>query len=191
MWSSQARRSRCMAAGASSPTSARHCAVGIGVRGPGRSGPDLGDALLGLLEREPAMGAPMPVTTGWRTAMSPAVGRLVRTDLKLMTRDPLVLTFAFAVPVVTLLVIGGAFSTTPEPGPAGANPSVPASGYPRRRARSSSRSTTRSKDSSTSNVTAGTFRMACSPRPAAHPRADRHLSQRPGGQPLMRSMRWS
>jgi hypothetical protein len=71
---------------------------GIGVRGLGRSGPDLGDALLGLLEREPAMGAPIPVTTGWRTAMSPAVGRLVRTDLKLMTRDPLVLTFAFAFP---------------------------------------------------------------------------------------------
>jgi hypothetical protein len=29
------------------------------------------------------------------------------------------------------------------------------------------------------------------PRPAAHPRADRHLSQRPGGQPVMRSTRWS
>ena len=49
--------------------------------------------------------------------MSPAVGRLVRTDLKLMTRDPLVLTFVFAFPVVTMLVIGGAFSTAPEPGP--------------------------------------------------------------------------
>ena len=96
--------------------------------------------------------------------MSPAVGRLVRTDLKLMTRDPLVLTFVFAFPVVTMLVIGGAFSTAPEPGPAGANPSVPASGCPGRRARSSSRSTTRSKDSSTSNVTAGTSRTACSPR---------------------------
>jgi hypothetical protein len=46
--------------------------------------------------------------------MSPAVGRLVRTDLKLMTRDPLVPTFAFAFPV-TMLVIGGAFSTAPEP----------------------------------------------------------------------------
>ena len=45
--------------------------------------------------------------------MSPAVGRLVRTDLKLMTRDPLVLTFAFAFSVVTMLVIGGAFSTAP------------------------------------------------------------------------------
>jgi ABC-2 type transport system permease protein len=50
--------------------------------------------------------------------MSPAVGRLVCTDLKLMTRDPLVLTFVFAFPVVTMLVIRGAFSIAPEPGPA-------------------------------------------------------------------------
>ena len=45
--------------------------------------------------------------------MSPAVGRLVRTDLKLMTRDPLVLTFVFAFLVVTMLVIGG---TAAHPG---------------------------------------------------------------------------
>ena len=63
-------------------------------------------------------------------ALCRGVGRLVRTDLKLMTRDPLVLTFAFAFSVVTMLVIGGAFSTALEPGPAGANPDVPAGGCP-------------------------------------------------------------
>jgi len=47
--------------------------------------------------------------------MSTAVGRLARTELKLMTRDPLVLTFVFAFPVVTMLIIGGAFGTDPDP----------------------------------------------------------------------------
>ena len=40
--------------------------------------------------------------------MNTAVGRLVRAELKLMTGDPLVLTFVFAFPVVTMLIIGGA-----------------------------------------------------------------------------------
>jgi ABC-2 type transport system permease protein len=43
--------------------------------------------------------------------MSTAVGRLVRAEIKLMTRDPLVLTFVFAFPIVTMLIIGGAFGT--------------------------------------------------------------------------------
>jgi ABC-2 type transport system permease protein len=46
--------------------------------------------------------------------MSTAVGRLVRAELKLMTRDPLVLTFVFAFPIVTMLIIGGAFGTQPD-----------------------------------------------------------------------------
>jgi len=46
--------------------------------------------------------------------MSTAVGRLVRAELRLMTRDPLVLTFVFAFPIVTMLIIGGAFGTTPD-----------------------------------------------------------------------------
>ena len=48
--------------------------------------------------------------------MNSAVGRLVKAELKLMTRDPLVLTFVFAFPVVTMLIIGGAFGTTPDRG---------------------------------------------------------------------------
>jgi len=52
-----------------------------------------------------------------------AMGRLVRAELKLMTRDPLVLTFVFAFPVVTMLIIGGAFGTAPDPAFDGVNPS--------------------------------------------------------------------
>src|ERR1700760_1747555 len=54
--------------------------------------------------------------------MNTAVGRLVRAELKLMTRDPLVLTFVFAFPVVTMLIIGGAFGTRPDPAFDGTNP---------------------------------------------------------------------
>ncbi|HEV2935838.1 MAG TPA: ABC transporter permease [Streptosporangiaceae bacterium] len=54
--------------------------------------------------------------------MNIAIGRLVKAELKLMTRDPLVLTFVFAFPVVTMLIIGGAFGTKPNPGFEGANP---------------------------------------------------------------------
>jgi len=44
-----------------------------------------------------------------------AMGRLIKAEMKLMVRDPLVLTFVFAFPVVTMLIIGGAFGTTPTP----------------------------------------------------------------------------
>ena len=54
--------------------------------------------------------------------MSTAVGRLVRAELRLMTRDPLVLTFVFAFPIVTMLIIGGAFGTSPDPAFDGVNP---------------------------------------------------------------------
>ena len=46
--------------------------------------------------------------------MNSAVGRLVQAELKLLTRDPLVLTFVFAFPIVTMLIIGGAFGTQPD-----------------------------------------------------------------------------
>ena len=42
-----------------------------------------------------------------------AVGRLVRIELKLMLREPLTLIFVFVFPVVTMLIIGGSFGTTP------------------------------------------------------------------------------
>src|ERR1700729_1751497 len=45
--------------------------------------------------------------------MNSAVGRLVHAELKLMVREPLALTFVFVFPVVTMLIIGGAFGTQP------------------------------------------------------------------------------
>ena len=54
--------------------------------------------------------------------MNTAVGRLVRAELRLMTRDPLVLTFVFVFPIVTMLIIGGSFGTEPDPAFAGTNP---------------------------------------------------------------------
>jgi ABC-2 type transport system permease protein len=55
--------------------------------------------------------------------MNPAVRRLVGTEITLMKRDPLTLTFVFAFPVLTMLIIGGAFGTEPDVAFAGTNPS--------------------------------------------------------------------
>jgi ABC-2 type transport system permease protein len=55
--------------------------------------------------------------------MNSAVGRLVGTELTLMRRDPLTLTFVFAFPVLTMLIIGGAFGTKPDVGFNYTNPS--------------------------------------------------------------------
>lgn len=54
--------------------------------------------------------------------MSARAGRLLRTELVLMLRDPLVLTFVFVFPVVTMLIIGGSFGSTPDRAFDGANP---------------------------------------------------------------------
>jgi len=54
--------------------------------------------------------------------MTGTVGRLVRTELTLMRRDPLTLTFVFVFPVVTMLIIGGSFGTDPDVAFDGANP---------------------------------------------------------------------
>ena len=54
--------------------------------------------------------------------MNTTVGRLVRAELRLMTRDPLVLTFVFAFPVVTMLIIGGSFGIKPNAAFNGADP---------------------------------------------------------------------
>lgn len=54
--------------------------------------------------------------------MNTAIARLVRSELRLMARDPLVLSFVFVFPIVTMLVIGGSFGTKPDPAFSGANP---------------------------------------------------------------------
>ncbi len=51
-----------------------------------------------------------------------AVGRLVRAELRLMVRDPLVLTFVFVFPVVTMLIIGGSFGRGGDPAFEGTDP---------------------------------------------------------------------
>jgi ABC-2 type transport system permease protein len=43
-----------------------------------------------------------------------AAGRLVSTEIRLLLRDPLTLTFVFAFPVLTMLIIGGSFGTEPD-----------------------------------------------------------------------------
>jgi ABC-2 type transport system permease protein len=49
--------------------------------------------------------------------------RLMRAEFTLTLRDPLVLTFVLVFPIVTMLIIGGAFGTEPDVAFAGQNPS--------------------------------------------------------------------
>ena len=46
--------------------------------------------------------------------MTSTAARLLRAELRLTVRDPLVLTFVLVFPIVTMLIIGGAFGTTPD-----------------------------------------------------------------------------
>ena len=52
-----------------------------------------------------------------------AVLRLVRAEFRLMTRDPLVLTFVLVFPIVTMLVIGGSFGADDVDAFSGVDPS--------------------------------------------------------------------
>ena len=52
-----------------------------------------------------------------------AVLRLVRAEFRLMTRDPLVLTFVLVFPIVTMLVIGGSFTAEDADAFSGVDPS--------------------------------------------------------------------
>lgn len=55
--------------------------------------------------------------------MRSQTARLIRAELTLMRRDPLVLTFVFVFPIVGMLIIGGAFGTTPNSAFDNTNPS--------------------------------------------------------------------
>jgi ABC-2 type transport system permease protein len=55
--------------------------------------------------------------------MNGPVARLVRAEFRLMTRDPLVLTFVLVFPIVTMLIIGGSFTADDADAFAGADPS--------------------------------------------------------------------
>jgi ABC-2 type transport system permease protein len=52
-----------------------------------------------------------------------ATRRLIRAEVRLVFRDPLVLTFVLVFPVVTMLIIGGSFGTKPQAAFAGTDPS--------------------------------------------------------------------
>jgi ABC-2 type transport system permease protein len=53
-------------------------------------------------------------STGLPRRAASATRRLVTAEIRLMIRDPLTLTFVFAFPVVTMLIIAGSFGRTPD-----------------------------------------------------------------------------
>ncbi|QCW51394.2 ABC transporter permease [Nocardioides dongxiaopingii] len=62
---------------------------------------------------------PTPGTAGTRPSgragrHPSATRRLVAAELRLLRRDPLTLTFVFVFPVISMLIIGGSFGTTPD-----------------------------------------------------------------------------
>lgn len=60
--------------------------------------------------------AATPSTDGPGGARRPhsAVRRLLTAELRLLLRDPLTMTFVLAFPIITMLVIGGSFGTSPD-----------------------------------------------------------------------------
>jgi ABC-2 type transport system permease protein len=64
--------------------------------------------------------SPQPAET--RRRPRSAARRLIRAETRLMLREPLTLTFVFAFPIVTMLIIGGSFGTTPDRAFDGVNP---------------------------------------------------------------------
>jgi len=57
------------------------------------------------------------------TPSTSTAARLIRAEFRLTARDPLVLTFVLVFPIVTMLIIGGSFGTTPDPDFEGVDPS--------------------------------------------------------------------
>lgn len=55
-----------------------------------------------------------PQTPAEERAVRPATVRLLTTELLLITRDPLTLTFVLVFPIVSMLIIGGSFGTEPD-----------------------------------------------------------------------------
>jgi len=68
------------------------------------------------------LAAPPAAAAQTRTAAT-VIARLVRTELRLVLREPLVLAFVFAFPVVTALVIAGSFAAEDAPDFGGFEPS--------------------------------------------------------------------
>lgn len=65
--------------------------------------------------RRPASPVPSgPVVAASAGRHPSAIRRLIRTEIALMLRDPLTLTFVVAFPIVTMLIIGGSFGSEPD-----------------------------------------------------------------------------
>jgi ABC-2 type transport system permease protein len=62
----------------------------------------------------PSSPATSEVRTQSRRRTHSATWRLIGTELRLLTRDPMTLTFVIAFPIVTMLIIGGSFGTQPD-----------------------------------------------------------------------------
>jgi ABC-2 type transport system permease protein len=62
-----------------------------------------------------ATAPPTDTATATPRRAASATRRLVTAEIKLMIRDPLTLTFVFAFPVVTMLIIAGSFGRDPDP----------------------------------------------------------------------------
>ncbi len=56
----------------------------------------------------------VPETPQTRTRPRSAARRLLTAELRLLVRDPLTLTFVLVFPVLTMLIIGGSFGTSPD-----------------------------------------------------------------------------
>lgn len=57
---------------------------------------------------------PTTATTGRRPRHPSTTRRLLTAELRLLTRDPLTLTFVLVFPIVSMLIIGGSFGTEPD-----------------------------------------------------------------------------
>ena len=70
-----------------------------------------------------ALQAPAPTVEKLSHRPRSAARRLIDTEIKLMVRDPMTLTFVFAFPIVTMLIIGGSFGHSPDDAFGGVDPS--------------------------------------------------------------------
>ncbi len=70
----------------------------------------------------PSLDVPRAATPDVSRPARSATARLVRTELRLMARDPMTLAFVFTFPVVAMLIIGGSFGTEADPAFEGQNP---------------------------------------------------------------------
>ena len=67
-----------------------------------------------MITQTVSAGHPTDTATPHRRRNRSATRRLITAELRLLRRDPLTLTFVLVFPIVTMLIIGGSFGTTPD-----------------------------------------------------------------------------